>query len=249
VDAGSQTVVNSASFDPNANFRNRFHLFRKGLNYRFGGSAPALPAHNWSGFYAGWNAGVGVSHVHADSTVVSGVADIADAAFTGGLQAGYNWQLAPHWVAGVEADINWLGVDRTYSEWVNSIVFGVKADWYSTLRVRLAYSAGPALLYVTGGAAVVNVKNVFDQVITSTNARSETAFGWTIGGGIEAALGNNWTAKSEYLYIDAGNQAVPAPSIGALVVGDFDNRFHVFRFGLNYRFATGKAPGPVVTKY
>jgi outer membrane immunogenic protein len=246
IDAGSNAVTNPAvGFDPTATFHNRFHVFRKGLNYRFGGPAPALPAYSWTGYYIGVNAGTAVSQTRAWTSADIGDTDIGDLGFTGGVQAGYNWQFTPNWVAGVEADIGFLGVDRTYANWSNTIVFGVDADWYGTVRGRLGRSTGPAFLYVTGGLAVVHLNNTNDQVITSTFARSETAVGWTIGGGIEAVLGNNWTAKTEYLYIDVGKHTVDSPSVGG--AGIFDNRFHVFRVGLNYQFASGKAP--VVTKY
>jgi outer membrane immunogenic protein len=250
VDAGGQTVTNPAvGFDPTARFENRFHVFRNGLNYRFGGPArePAIPAYNWTGFYIGANAGSSLSQSQGGANIISGITDIADQGFTGGLQAGYNWQFSPQWVVGVEGDIGSLGIDRTFAEWLNTIVFGVKADWYGTLRARVGRAAGPGFVYVTGGVAFVHVKNTFDQVIVATTARSETAAGWTLGGGIEVALGNSWTAKSEYLYIDAGDQDVPSPNVGAAAVGQFDNRFHVFRVGLNYQFASGKAP--VATKY
>ena len=73
------------------------------------------------------------------------------------------------------------------------------------------------------------------------------AAGWTVGGGIEAVLVHNWTAKVEYLYIDAGHQDVFNSALAGGTTMRFDNRFHVFRFGLNYQFATGKAP--VVARY
>jgi outer membrane immunogenic protein len=57
-----------------------------------------------------------------------------------------------------------------------------------------------------------------------------------VGGGIEAALTQRWTAKAEYLYIDAGSQDVSNPSITRLGAGHFENRFHIFRYGLNYTF-------------
>ena len=101
--------------------------------------------------------------------------------------------------------------------------------------------------FVTGGATFVNVKNNLDtiEVIVGTPVRasaSEIAAGWTVGGGIEAMLASHWTAKIEYLYIDAGSQDVFNPDIGGGRRARFDNRFHVFRLGMNYQFATGKAP-------
>ncbi len=267
VDAGSQDIFNSGSniFLLNggstlvseggftAHFDNRFHVYRYGLNYKFGGprnAVSARPAHNWAGFYAGVNAGAGLSQgtVSAPTNVPTQFPgtdiDLAAVGFTGGAQAGYNWQFSPTWVAGIEGDISYSGIKRGFFNWddvfpgIEQARFGLKTDWYATLRGRLGYSTGPALAYVTGGAAFVSVENSIDDIASGSFAsQSETAIGWTVGGGIEAALAQNWTAKTEYLYIDAGSQDVFNPSVdGMAKTAHFDNRFHIFRFGLNYAF-------------
>ena len=241
IDAGSQSVFDPATAFTTA-YDNRFHVFRKALNYRFGGpsvQAAALPAHNWNGFYVGVNLGSGLSQVHGNTNpAIGGSFDIADSAFNGGVQAGYNWQFAPHWVVGVEADIGWLGFDRLRRNWNEVVVFGVETDWYATLRGRLGYSTGPALLYVTGGAAFVKTTNHVNNVIGPVNASSsDTSSGWVIGSGLEAALGGNWTATTEYLLIDAGSQDVTNLAVVATPTR-FENKFHVFRFGLNYKFGS-----------
>jgi outer membrane immunogenic protein len=130
-----------------------------------------------------------------------------------------------------------LGIDRLLAGWDDENAFGVKTNWFGTARVRAGYSLGPALLYITGGAAALRVKNLYDNDTSNSLifTRNETATGWTVGGGIEAALGGNWSAKTEYLYIDAGRQSVTEPDDGTHV---FDNRFHVFRFGLNRKFGS-----------
>jgi hypothetical protein len=70
-----------------------------------------------------------------------------------------------------------------------------------------------------------------------------TRTGWTVGAGIETKLSRNWTAKTEYLYIDAGSYTVGtavfgvgvAPGSGALVPTTFDHTYHVIKTGLNYK--------------
>jgi outer membrane immunogenic protein len=71
--------------------------------------------------------------------------------------------------------------------------------------------------------------------------------GWTVGAGIEAQLMGNWTAKAEYLYVDLGtvtntfNDAFFAgfgtPGVAATrtITGEVSE--HIFRLGLNYKFA------------
>jgi outer membrane immunogenic protein len=90
--------------------------------------APAAPVYNWTGFYAGVNLGYGIGSDPTTITTVSGAnfpgltpgtPIYAPQAFTldpkgviGGGQIGYNWQFAPTWVAGFEADIQGSGMKK-----------------------------------------------------------------------------------------------------------------------------------------
>src|SRR5690348_11043347 len=80
----------------------------------------AAPIFTWTGFYVGLNAGAGFNNRN-NGYVTSGFGNTVvfstngggfnnnnDAGFTGGVQAGYNWQISPLFVVGVEADINYL---------------------------------------------------------------------------------------------------------------------------------------------
>lgn len=239
IDAGRQNLVDPG-FPGTTSVHNRFHVFRKGLNYRFGGDQAArIPVHNWQGAYGGVHAGVGLSQTQTSLVASAGVFNGDDnhdnpaPGAVAGVQLGYNWQVTPVWVAGIEGDFGSLGIDRNVGNW-NGANFGVAADMYGTLRARVGRSVGQALLYTTAGAAVVRVKNTFNAF-----SERETATGWTYGGGIEAVLGNHWTAKVEYLLIDAGHQEVTDPNFFAPgTTIRFDNRFHVFRFGVNKKFGT-----------
>jgi outer membrane immunogenic protein len=230
IDAGHNDVTGTGGYV--ASFDNRFHVFRNGLNYRFGAPSGPLPSYNWGGGYAGVFAGVSATDIQARmSPGILGGNDITDSGFTGGIQAGYNWQITPMYVAGIEADVGHLGISRTRFDWEDGpFVLGAKADWYGTLRARFGISAGPGLIYGTAGGAFVNLRSVYGDT-----SQSGVDFGWTYGGGIEVALGGNWTAKSEYLMIDVGSRSGSAPAV-FIPDGTISNRFQVFRLGLNYKF-------------
>jgi outer membrane immunogenic protein len=72
--------------------------------------------------------------------------------------------------------------------------------------------------------------------------------GWTVGAGVEASLGGNWTGKIEYLYMDfgkyttAGVLLLNAPPIRVDLASKVTD--NILRVGLNYAFG-----GPVVAKY
>jgi outer membrane immunogenic protein len=40
--------------------------------------------------------------------------------------------------------------------------------------------------------------------VSASLTQNTTPSGWTIGGGTELALGPNWSATLEYLYVDLG---------------------------------------------
>ena len=54
-----------------------------------------------------------------------------------------------------------------------------------------------------------------------------------MGGGIKWAFAPNWSLRSEYLYVNLGDQDFTSPS-GYTAHTETD--FHTVRTGLNYRF-------------
>jgi len=207
--------------------------------------APPAAVYDWTGFYLGGYYGTVTSHAKTQTPFGStGIHDQNQSALMGGVTAGYNWQFNRNWLVGLEGEIGYFGLDRTDTDWDDSVLVGVKATWYGTARGRVGYVTGPSLLYATGGAAFVHIEDTFGGVVAGTSAPavapvtgSTTRTGWTAGGGIETKLSQNWSAKSEYLYIDAGTTSfLSNPFGGPNTVTNFNNRFHIIKSGLNYKF-------------
>jgi outer membrane immunogenic protein len=252
----------------------REQIFRVGLNYRIGGSGAAyVPprASNWAGFYLGGNIGSGIGRDHTAFTLTAvgtstELFNLSPDGFNGGIQAGYNWQAA-NWVFGLEADIQGSSQrdNRACVQTCNPLVapiiftaYDATLPWFGTVRGRVGYSVGSTLFYATGGYAYGSVKTKIAAAFLGVPGNveiSNTKGGWTVGGGIETpftflagVLGNNWTSKTEYLYVDLGTQAgaFTIPVAGAVVTATNSTQVHehIFRTGLNYHFNS-----PVVAKY
>ena len=147
--------------------------------------------------------------------------------------------------------------------------------WFGTVRARLGLLATPSILiYGTGGFAYGRIEqNAHFQLARSTfpfsagvgndgvtcppgfvdcyvGSSSRTAAGWTAGGGLEYAIGKNWTVKAEYLYVNLGSNVFSQRAIAfsgtqsTLATGFSDTTFHTVRAGINYKF-----DGPIVAKY
>ena len=210
----------------------REHIFRVGLNYRIGGRGAAYvppPPANWAGFYLGGNFGGGVARDRTAFTFTeigtsTELFNLSPDGFIGGAQAGYNWQ-ASNWVFGLEADIQASSQRdnracvQTCNPFAAPIIFAAydaTLPWFGTVRGRVGYSAGETLFYATGGYAYGGVKTKIAAAFLGAPVNvefSNTRSGWTVGGGIETpftflvgVLGKNWTAKTEYLYVDLGTQ-------------------------------------------
>ena len=77
----------------------------------------------------------------------------------------------------------------------------IKNNWLGTARGRIGYAWDRVMPYVTGGAAFGDIEA--NQL--GLAGVHDTKVGWTVGGGVEAALAGNWTAKVEYLHVDLGS--------------------------------------------
>ncbi|WP_119391125.1 outer membrane protein [Taklimakanibacter lacteus] len=204
-------------------------------------------AYDWSGFYVGAQAGYGwgdtdFHYLPEDSSV-----GMEFDGFVGGVTLGFNGQRG-NLVIGAEADIS-------YSDFSDDILLpsntgantpcleegcSLDIDWFGTARIRLGYAMDNILPFITGGIAFGDVESTFDIGACACEI-DETAFGWTIGGGIEWAFSENWSAKAEYLYVNLGQpdpegiaDNVPQDVIDDVSTDDFD--FSVVRLGVNYRF-------------
>ena len=146
--------------------------------------------------------------------------------------------------------------------------FENKLPWLGTLRGRVGFLADPrVLLYVTGGLAVGEVKSTSGIATTTTAVTAfpggpplatataaasalaisnSTQAGWTVGAGVEGAIGGNWTAKLEYLYVDLGTVNNSFAGVGAYtpLLTSSHVTDNILRVGVNYRFG-----GPVVARY
>jgi outer membrane immunogenic protein len=218
--------------------------------------APAMiaPVYNWTGWYAGANAGGSWGRTTTDYTLapffVPANATLDPSGFTGGIQAGYNWQMN-QFVFGIEGDIDYnkATASQTLAA-TNGIDFTTaNADqrWFGTLRGRLGIAQNNWLFYATGGVAFLDVNHSYfenrpsvagaNRLITG----STTKAGYAIGGGVEYGMGR-WTLGAEYLYMGFANNTLSGPvqTLGGVPFPAdsmaFKDSVQVARLKLNYRF-------------
>ena len=99
-------------------------------------------------------------------------------------------------------------------------------------------TTGNWLPYVTGGWAYghgeISGTTTIGAASTSFSA-SQDYSGWTVGGGVEWAFADHWSAKAEYLYIDFGDGPTVAVSpLLNIVSGSMKD--NIARAGVNYKF-------------
>jgi outer membrane immunogenic protein len=224
--------------------------FAADLPPRYPTKAPVMVAsvYNWTGCYIGVEGGVAWGRASDTSLDTRFPGEIIDRASLTGVLAGgtvgCNYQV-DRIVFGIEGDLSWTnkrGSANAIPPFLTSSIGEVRESWIGTVRGRLGYTfADSWLLYVTGGLAATSAKLTITDALFGINAsESQSKVGWTFGGGLEAALSRNWTAKVEYLYMDYGRIGYfnPSVTIGPYILLNQSVRLtdQVLRVGLNYRF-------------
>lgn len=206
--------------------------------YKFNGGLPApvypappVMATNWTGFYA--SAGAGYGLWAADTTTVDPATGQCllcvnqvqgGKGYLGVISAGYDWQFAPTWVAGVFGDFN-----------ISSLKGTIQDQWFAgpfeiagSIKQTSAWAVGPRLgwlpspqtmTYVNGGytrarfsgADMVNAGN---GASIGFSTQAFTTGGWFLGGGVETTfdlfgmLGKGWFWRNEYRYANYASKTV-----------------------------------------
>lgn len=238
---------------------------------------PLLPV-EWTGIYFGVNAGYGwakgssatiftgaltgntTTPLGLGPTELAGTNVFGSSNPSGGIaggQMGFNWQWG-RVVVGAEADGQWSGQQATASLLCTpscTATSTVNIKSLATGRARFGLAFDWLLPYATAGAALVNVD---DNLTVSTpggtgafKALSSSSLGWAAGAGLDMALSSNWSARIEYLHIEANGFKPTIPIPGILGAGTASEsatyRDDVLRFALNYRFGPRGGPGVLET--
>jgi len=222
---------------------------------------PVVPVFNWTGWYIGANAGYG----WGSSTNPSIPGDdglfpsLSPKGFIGGGQLGYNWQVNPNWLLGLETDFQGADIKASGSNPFDVIdpatgaVIGTgaaslseKLDFLGTARVRAGLVYNNWLLYGSGGLAYGNVKSTIGFIDTTGDAiagsRSETRVGWAAGGGVNYLLTPNWILGVDFLHYDLGHTSVTGtgvdPGTGGLDSMTASQKVggNIVRGVINYKF-------------
>ncbi len=196
--------------------------------------------YNWTGFYIGGHLGGAFA---GDNSLLG-----SSARFLGGVQGGVDYQFAPNWVIGAEAQYSWLSNSNNAAVFPGGTLITSNNNQLGSVTGRLGYAFGPALFYGKGGFAWRDNNNFGVSVagvpaaFTTNGSHND---GYTVGAGLEYMFAPNWSAKAEYQYYNFGNTtftAGPAPIVGAR----FRDDEHTVKVGVNYRFGWG---GPAATRY
>lgn len=190
---------------------------------------------DWSGFYFGGHAGVIANSV--DPGFV-GQKSMYENAFIGGAHVGYTTSMPMNiygmsFVAGVEGDFDGSSYDQTRTYTYGPV--NTRLDWTASIRSRMGFAFGQfmgtqsVMAYATGGAAFARMR-----AQTPGYVDSNTHTGWTVGGGVEAAVTNNLTVRAEYLYTSYAQELYALGPVLSNV--GIEARTNVVRGGVSYYF-------------
>jgi outer membrane immunogenic protein len=241
-------------------------------------AAAAGAVWDWTGFYLGADVG------GTRQTAASGSSDFfqsgdrhflqtqspSSSAVLGGIHLGYNWQIA-HVVLGLEGDWQWAPARSSFCRQVDTlslpcsdnsrgfVTVDSETRGIGTVRGRLGYAFDRVLVYGTGGAAFVDVREsvtancqvagcALNHNANLSVANSSTLkIGWVAGAGAEFMLSPNWTVRSEYLHADIGTVSstlnlAPENCVAGGPCGASWSRsqhYDIGRIGLSYKFGGG----------
>jgi len=201
---------------------------------------PPIPVFSWTGLYVGGQVGYafGQDHYSVVGFPISGSA--SGSGVLGGAHIGYNFEPSlGGLVLGLEGDVN----GSSYRG--SSTLFGItgtgKSPIDGSIRGRAGFAVDRALFYATGGAAFAS----FNYSNSNGDSSSNTRVGYTVGGGIEYALTNDWSVRAEYRYSDFGSFTDTLTSLRAISVSHKETENQV-QAGFSYKFLS---PAPVVARY
>jgi len=213
---------------------------------------------NWTSCYVGGHVGGGFgtkditdpaqlvqdSFLGAGSTVGVTTATPTPTGVVIGGQIGCDYQFASSFVVGIEGAASGTTMKNTKTVGLplgNPDTASVKAttDFLPSLTARLGYAADNVLFYAKGGVALAGDKYDVTGSFLGTPfsfAGLDNRVGWTVGGGVDWAFSQHWSASIEYDYYGFGRGTVTMsdPVNGFSGAVDVKQTVQVVKVGLNF---------------
>ncbi len=247
---------------------------------------PPAPIFTWTGIYVGGQIGYGWATGNnnftgydpfylADPYITSNFGSTPSGVIGGG-HVGYQVQL-PQWsmfsssgvVLGLEGSVDGSSLTNTSAAFFpdgTTVTAHTNADIQGSIRGKLGIAWDRVLIYATGGVAFggfnTNVNIADSGAITgapffANGSVSTTRVGWTVGGGLQYAITDNWWVFAEYRYTDWGTINDGNLSGSGFLAGVQETAYfnghrrldeNQVQVGLSYKFDLGGPPA-VVAKY
>jgi outer membrane immunogenic protein len=212
----------------------------------------APTAFSWTGAYVGGDVGGSFASTSiASATIGWAPRSLNPAGVMGGAYAGYNYQVSPNFVLGVEGDFQGNHSSAGFYYPAFDVAPNVQQNWVASLNGRLGIAYDRALLYAIGGAAwgqgtlTVTPGAVLFPPSLQPVSSTVNLSGWDVGAGIDYAFDPRWVGRFEYRYYAFGSSN--ASNVGPYLPLRVHTSLNTVRVGLAYLFG---APAPVlVTKY
>jgi len=202
---------------------------------------PAPLAFSWTGFSAGVHLGAdwGRASFQDPNGLIAPpggtINDLEHTGVLGGIQLGYDYQFAPHWVVGVGGDFSWTNLEgqvidpffggKSPVPFSSPMPITAKTDWIASATARFGYAFDRFLVYAKGGVAwshntygvqnhvgwgapVGNICFGGGTLIPCNPTGTNTRAGVAVGVGGEWAFADHWAAGFEYDHYDFGRTNV-----------------------------------------
>jgi outer membrane immunogenic protein len=232
-------------------------------------AAPPPGASNWSGPYLGGKVGGGWLNdgLTENSTFIppqTGHAHYDSSGVVGGLLGGANWQTG-RWLIGAEADGQLTGHAKTSTCLIQDTGVGNAAPgtcflappggyssksampWQATFRVRGGYAVRRAVVYLTGGLAIAELKTSYSAPGEAAQSFRQGLNGYTFGGGVDYVIDRNWRTGFEYRRTNFNKLTTPILS-GDIFWGGYSEIHRVTQDTVSlriiYLFAAPPRPPP-----
>jgi outer membrane immunogenic protein len=170
------------------------------------------PAFQWSGAYFGAHGGIASPKFNPFAS---------GKGLTGGVQAGYNFQVGPG-IVGAELEGSYLGNNEL------RVPNGkVEERFRGAAKAKAGLTFDRTLVYGTAGLTMTKFEG--GKGVSTSGGWKQ---GYLVGGGVEQGFGGGLSAKIEYNYVMTNDVSTTTSSGKSKT----DLRDHVIKAGLNYRF-------------